>query len=153
MKKQFILFCIALIAVAPICLGETNRKESSADKSATKETALINAEKSAWEAFKNKQADALRKYLATDYRGVYADGTKTFDAEVVDMGKIDLQDYSFADAKITFPSADVALMTYKVTMHQTFAGRDMSGTYNAASVYIKQGGKWLITFHTEIKGQ
>jgi len=44
-------------------------------------------------------------------------------------------------------------MTYKVTMQGTSAGQDVSGTYNAASVYVQRDGKWLGVFHTEVKAQ
>ena len=67
------------------------------------------------------------KYYATDYCGVYAEGFKTVDKEVADMEKTDLRDYSLADTKVAFPEAKVAVITYKVTMHSTFAGQDTSG--------------------------
>ena len=138
MKKQFILFVVGILTASPICLAQAS--PSKAGKSAAKETEIIDLEKSAWDAYKSKQADAYKKPLATDYCSVYAEGT-------------DLRDYSFADTKVVFPSADVAVMTYKVTMQETSAGQDASGTYNSASVWNKRGGKWLGVFHTEVKAQ
>jgi hypothetical protein len=77
MKKQFILFGIGLIATAPICFGQAS--PSKTGRFATKEAAITDSEKSAWEAYKNKQADAFKKYLATDYCGLYAQGIKNVD--------------------------------------------------------------------------
>jgi hypothetical protein len=151
MKKQFTLFCMALIAVAPICFGQASPLKS--DKSATKEAAITDSEKSAWEAYKNKQADAFKKYLATDYCGVYAEGIKNADKEVAGMEQTELRDYSFADMKVVFPSSDVAVTTYKATLQSSTGGQDTSGTYNVASVWIKKGGKWLVIFHTDAKSQ
>ena len=151
MKKQFILFVVAVLTTSPICLAQAS--PSKAGKSAAKETEIIDLEKSAWEAYKSKQAGAYKKLLATDYCGVYAEGFKTVDKEVADMEKTDLRDYSLADTKVAFPEAKVAVITYKVTMHSTFAGQDTSGTYNSASVWIKRSGKWLTVFHTEAKAQ
>src|SRR4029453_16106220 len=151
MKKQFILFCMALIAVAPICLGQAS--PSKADKSATKDAAITESEKAAWEAYKNKQTDAFKKYLATDYSGVYADGVKNLDKEVADMEKSELRDYSLTDMKVVFPSADVAVTTYKATLQGSSGGQDMSGTYNVASVWAKKNGKWHVIFHTDVKSQ
>ena len=142
---------MALIAVAPICLGQASPSKS--DRSATKEAAITDSEKSAWEAYKNKQADAFKKYLTTDYCGVYAEGIKNVDKEVADMEKTELRDYSFADMKVVFPSADVAVTTYKATLQSSCGGQDTSGTYNVASVWIKKGGKWLVIFHTDAKSQ
>ena len=151
MKKRFILFCVTLIAAGPICFAQASPSKS--DKSASKETAITDLEKSAWEAYKNKQADAFKKLLSKDYCGVYADGIKTLDTEVADMAKTDLRDYSFADMKVVFPSADIAVITYKVTQQATSAGQDVSGAYNSAGVWMKRGGKWLGVFHTETKAQ
>jgi hypothetical protein len=151
MKKRFILFCVTFIAAAPICFAQASPSKS--DKSASKETAITDLEKSAWEAYKNKQADAFKKLLSKDYCGVYADGIKTLDTEVADMAKTDLRDYSFADMKVVFPSADVAVITYKVTQQATSAGQDVSGAYNSAGVWMKRGGKWFGVFHTETKAQ
>jgi hypothetical protein len=142
---------MALIAVAPICFAQTSPSKS--DKSTSKGTAITDSEKAAWEAYKNKQADVFKKYLTTDYCGVYAEGIKNVDKEVADMEKTELRDYSFADMKVVFPSADVAVATYKATLQSSSGGQDTSGTYNVASVWIKKGGKWLVIFHTDVKSQ
>jgi hypothetical protein len=152
MKKTFILCCIAVIAAAPICPGQATRPQP-AKKAAASETTISDMEKSAWEAYKNKQADAFKALFSSDYCGVYADGIKTLDAEVADMTKTDLRDYSFADVKVMFPHPKVAVITYKATQHATSGGKDMSGTYNSGSVWVQQGGKWVGAFHTETKVQ
>ena len=110
-------------------------------------------EKSAWEAFKNKQSDAFKALLSKDFYGVYADGIKNLDAEVAEMAKTDLSDYSFADVKVVFPHPKVAVITYKATQQATSGGQDMSGNYNCGSVWVQQGGKWVGVFHTETKVQ
>src|SRR5438552_2793097 len=124
MKKQFILCCITLIAIAPICFGQASPPNSG--KATSNESAISDLEKSAWEAYKNKQADTFKTLLSKDYCGVYADGVKALDREVADMAKTDLRDYSFADVKVTFPHAKVAVITYKATQHATSGGQDVS---------------------------
>jgi hypothetical protein len=151
MKKQFILFCVGLIAAAPICFGQASPSKSG--RFPTKEEAITNSEKSAWEAYKNKQADAFKKYLASDYCGVYADGIKSVSEEVADMEKNELRDYSFADMKVAFPTPNVAVTTYKATLQISSGGKDRSGTYNVGNVWITTGGKWLVIFHTDVKSQ
>jgi hypothetical protein len=148
-KKEFLLFCMALIPTAGLCLAQTSSSQSN--KSASTEAAIVNSEKSAWEAYKNKQTDAFKKYLAADYCGSYAEGIKNLDNEVGDMMKSDVRDYSISDMKVVLPSADVALTTYKATLQSSSAGQDTSGQYNVASVWIKKDGKWLVIFHTDAK--
>jgi hypothetical protein len=151
MKKQFILFCVTLIAAAPVCFAQASPAKPA--KSASNEKAITDLEKSAWESYKNKQTDAFKKLMSQDYCGAYAEALKTLDMEVADMAKTDLRDYSLADMKVVFPNADVAVIRYKTTMQLTFEGKDMSGTYNSASVWVKEGGKWLEVLHTEAKAQ
>src|SRR5215467_2058513 len=128
MKKRFILFCVTLIAVAPLCFAQTSPAKPA--KSASNETAITDLEKSAWEAYKSKQGDAFKKLCSKEYHGEYAEGIKNLDGEVADMAKTDLREYSFADIKVVFPSTDVAVITYKATTQATSAGQDVSGTYN-----------------------
>ena len=151
MEKKFILFCVTLIAVVSVCLAQASPAKPA--KSASNEIAITHLETSAWEAYKNKQADAFKKLMSEDYCGEYAEGIKNLDREVADMAKTDLRDYSLADMKVVFPSTDVAVITYKSTIQQTSEGKDMSGTYNSGSIWVKKGGKWLEVFHTEVKAQ
>ena len=151
MKKQFILFCAALIAATAVCFGQA--KPAKAGKSAPSESAITDLEKSAWEAYKNKQADAFKALMSKDYCGVYSEGVKNLDSELADMAKTDLRDYSFADVKVAFPHPKIAVMTYKATVQASADGKDMSGTYNSGSVWIQHGGKWVGAFHTESKAQ
>ena len=132
MKKRFILLSVTLMALAPVCFAQASPAKPA--KSASNETTITDLEKSAWEAYKNKQGDAFKKLCSKDYYGEYAEGVKNLDGEVADMAKTDLREYSLADIKVVFPSTDVAVITYKTTMQQTSEGKDMSGAYNSASV-------------------
>ena len=151
MKKPFILCCITLLAIAPVCFSQ--EKPAKAGKSAANESTISDLEKSAWEAYKNKQADAFKALMSKDYYGVYAEGMKTLDTELADMAKSDLRDYSFSDVKVVFPHLKMAVMIYKAKLQATADGKDISGTYNCGSVWIQQGGKWVGAFHFEAKAQ
>lgn len=151
MKKPFILCCITLLAVAPVCMIQG--KPAKAGKSAPSESTITDLEKSAWEAYKNKQADAFKALMSKDYYGVYAEGMKTLDTELADMAKGDLRDYSFSDVKVVFPHPKMAVMIYKAKVQATADGKDISGTYNCGSVWVQQGGKWVGAFHSEAKAQ
>jgi hypothetical protein len=152
MKRQFILCCITLILIAPMCLGQSSPGKSS-PKPGPNESAISDLEKSAWEAYKNKQTDAFKALMSKDYYGVYSEGVKNLDGELADMAKTDLRDYSFADVKVVFPHPKVAVITYKATVQATHGGTDISGTYNSGSVWIQQGKKWAGAFHAEAKAQ
>jgi hypothetical protein len=151
MKTLLTFCCITLLAIVPVCFSQ--EKPAKTGKSAANESTITDLEKSAWEAYKNKQADAFRALMSKKYSGVYAEGVKTLDAELADMAKSDLRDYSFSDVKVVFPHPKMAVMTYKATVQATADGKDVSGTYNSGSIWVQQGGKWVGAFHTEAKTQ
>lgn len=110
-------------------------------------------EKAVTDAFKNKEARSFKEYLAPEFSAIDAEGVKDADAEIADMKKTDLSNYSFADMKVTLLSPKMAVATYKVTTQSTSSGRDTSGTYYAATVWNKRDGKWLAVLHTFVKAQ
>jgi hypothetical protein len=151
MKRPFTLCCVAMIAIASVCSGQD--KPAKAGKWGANQSAITDLEKSAWEAYKNKRADAFKALMSKDYYGVYAEGVKNLDAEVADMAKSDLREYSFADMKVVFPRPKLAVVTYKATVQATSDGKDISGTYNSGSIWVEKGKKWIGVFHSESKAQ
>lgn len=110
-------------------------------------------EKAVTDAFKNKQPRAFRDYLAPEFSMIDTEGVKDADAEIAEMQKTELSNYTFADMKVTLLSPKMAIATYKVTMQSTSSGRDTSGAYYAATVWNKRSGKWLAVLHTFVKAQ
>jgi hypothetical protein len=157
MKREFILCCSSLVAAASICFGQESPSPSPTPfktiRSATKEATIVKLEKSVTDAFKNKQAKSFKEYLAPEFSAIDAEGVKDADAEIANIQKTDLSNYSFADMKVTLLSPKMAVATYKVTTQSTSSGRDTSGTYYAATVWNKRGGKWLAVLHTLVKAQ
>jgi hypothetical protein len=118
---------------------------------APKEDALMEKEKAAWQAFKDKNADAFKKVVSADVVAVYADGMADMAKELSDMQKWDLKSFEISDYKVTAQGPNVAISTYTVKIEGTFNGKDASGTYNAGSVWKKSKGEWQGIFHTNIK--
>jgi ketosteroid isomerase-like protein len=161
MKREFILCCFSLAIAACVCFGQESPSPSPSPtespfktlRSATKEATIVKLEKAVTDAFKNKQTEVFRRYLAPDFSMVDAEGVKDAGAEIEEMQKTELSNYTFADMKVTLLSAKMAVVTYKATTQSTSSGRDTSGTYYAATVWNKRGGKWLAVLHTFVKGQ
>src|SRR5882724_11560538 len=140
MKSEFSLCCLSLLAAGSICFGQASQSPSaSLSPSPT--------------PFKTQQTNLLKQYLDPEFSAVDAEGIKDADAEVEDMQKTDLRNYSFADMKVTLLSPKMAIIKYKVTTQSTSSDRDTSGTYYAATVWNKRSGKWLAVLHTFVKTQ
>jgi hypothetical protein len=108
-------------------------------------------EKAAWQAFKDKKPDDFKKVVDKDFRGVYAEGVSDMQKELDDMNKWDMKSFAISDYKAFSDEPDVMVTTYVVKIEGTYDGKDSSGTYNAGSVWKKEGKNWLAIFHTNVK--
>jgi hypothetical protein len=121
---------------------------------ASPDKAAIEAkEKEAWQTFKDKNAEGFKKVVDKDFKGVYAEGLSDMDKELSDMKKWDMKSFKISDYAAFSDEKDVMVTTYTVKIEGTFDGKDASGTYNAGSVWKKEGKDWLAIFHTNVKAE
>lgn len=110
-------------------------------------------EKAAWQAFKDKSADAFKKVVDKDLRCVYADGIRNLQFELDDMKNWEIKSFTISEYDAFTDEPDVIVSTYKVAVQATYQGKDISGTYNSGTVWKKEGTDWLAIFHTNIPQQ
>jgi hypothetical protein len=118
---------------------------------ATNEDMMLEKEKAAWQAFKDKKPDDFKKVVSANVVAVYAEGMSDMQGELAAMQKWDMKSFAISDYKVAPEGSDTMITTYKVAVEGTYDGKDQSGTYNAASVWKKQKGEWMGIFHTNIK--
>lgn len=141
MKKQITYLITALLATIAFSNATPPDKAAMEAK-----------EKSAWQAFKDKNSDAFKKVVDKDIRCVYADRLSTsLQNELADMQKWDMKSFEFSDFGMFSDEKDVIVTTYKVKVEGTVDGKDASGNYNAGSVWKLENGQWLAIFHTNVK--
>ena len=108
-------------------------------------------EKAAWQAYKDKKADDFKKLIDKDIRCVYADGVSNLEKELADMQKWDIKSFAISNFDAFSDEKDVFVTTYTVKLEASVGGQDISGMYNAGSVWKKEGKDWMGIFHTTIK--
>ena len=140
MRKMITSIMLALFATVAVSIAATPDKAAMEAK-----------EKAAWQAFKDKNADAFKKLVDKDVRAVYAEGISNMQKELDDMQKWDMKSFAISDYDMFSDEKDVIVTTYTVAVEGTYDGQDQSGTYNAGSVWKLENGKWLAIFHTNIK--
>src|SRR5213082_2357846 len=139
MKKYMTCAVTALFATITISLAAPDKG------------ALMAKEQAAWQAFKDKNADGFKKVVHADFSGVYDEGISDMQKELDDMKKWDMKSFEISDYDMFSDEKDVVVTTYKVKIEGTYDGKDMSGTYNAGTVWKQENGKWMAIFHTNIK--
>jgi hypothetical protein len=140
MKKLITYTIAAFFAMIAVSIAATPDKAAMEAK-----------EKSAWQAFKDKNADAFKKVVDKDIRCVYADSISNMENELAVMQKWDMKSFEISDFDMFSDEKDVIVTTYKVKVDGTVDEKDASGTYNAGSVWKLENGKWLAIFHTNTK--
>src|SRR5215510_14172216 len=140
MKRYVSYLMTALLATIAVSNAATPDK-----------TAMEGKEKAAWQAFKDKNEAEFKKLVDKDIRCVYDTGGSDMAKELDAMKKWDMKSFAISDYDIFSDEKDVIVATYTVKVEGTFDGKDMSGTYNAGSVWKKEGNHWLAIFHTNIK--
>ena len=112
---------------------------------------MMAKEKAAWQAFKDKDAEAFQKLVDHDMVGVYAEGIHGMKDELSDMKKWDMKSFKISDFNAISDEPDVFVTSYIVKVEGTYDGKDASATYNAGSVWKVENGAWLAIFHTNMK--
>ena len=140
MKKHVTVALTALFATIAVSLAATPDKD-----------AIMAIEKQAWQAFKDKNADAFKKVVDPDFRGVYAEGVIDLKAELDEMQKSDMKSFTISDYTASSDDPNVIVTTYKCVVQGTSGGKDNSGTYNCGTVWKMEKGVWLALFHTNVK--
>src|SRR5215470_16457530 len=140
MKNYITPIVLVLFAAIAVSIAATPDK-----------AAMEGKEKAAWQAFKDKNEAEFKKLVDKDIRCVYDTGSLNMAKELADMKKWDMKSFAISDYDIFSDEKDVIVATYTVKIEGTVDGKDMSGTYNAGSIWKKEGNNWLAIFHTNIK--
>jgi uncharacterized protein (TIGR02246 family) len=137
---------LALLTLVVTCaLGQTKPNDSV-------EAQIVALEKSAFEAWKNKDRKFFEEHMSED--GQYLDlngvGGKAQYVKAIIDNDCKVTKYSLDNTKVTMLSNDVALLNYRYTHDVVCGGNPEASPLWATTMYVKRGGKWLIAFHQEI---
>jgi len=127
----------------------------SASELQAEAAAVLQVERNAWEAAKNKQLEALADYFAEEasvfgggqayrLRG-RADIMRDMEAWIK---QTDLQTYQILDPEVKV-LGDTALLTYYFTESGVRDGKSYSSAGKMSMVFVKQGGKWRVLHEHE----
>jgi hypothetical protein len=135
-----------------LCIAVSAFVLSAAVSIAGPDKAAVEAkENAAWQSFKDKNADAFQKLVDKDLRAVYDVGIMKMSDELEAMKKWDMKSFTISNFDMFSDEKDVIVTSYVVNVEGTYDGHDMSGMYNAGTVWKMEGNDWLAIFHTNIK--
>jgi len=139
MKKSLIYAVAVLLATVAVSFAGPDK------------AAMEAKENSAWQAYKDKNGDAFKKVVDKDIKCVYDVSISDMAKELSDMKTADIKSFAISNFTMFSDEKDVVVTTYNVKVEGSSGGQDMTGTYNAGSVWKEENGKWMAIFHTNVK--
>ena len=157
MIKSFTLTAIAAF-VFIVCGGNTLANDANVVKAAEKtapggptKVALVALEKSAYAAWKSKDAKFWGTFLSAKFVGWGASGRLDNASATKEFTGADcaIKSYALTDEQMRPLGNGAALITHRMTVDGTCGGQDVPANSWVASVYVRDGNKWKGAFHAE----
>ncbi len=168
MNKSFLgvfLFFLALAAtvaasnqpgkqVPDESAGAAAKAAGAATPNASLTQLLLDKEKSLPEAEKRKDLDFFKNITTDDFLEVAPDAKVYSKEEMLEgLNVVDLQNYSIYDAKVLPLTANAAVVTYDAIVQMTIGDERAPRYQHVSSVWVNQGGKWLLKFQQATAAQ
>ena len=138
MKTNIACVVGALIATISISIAAPDKE------------AIIAKEKAVWKAFRDKDADAVKKLVSTDVVAVYPDGIYNFQQRMDGMSKMTMKSFSLSDFNLSTPSDEIGIISYKAKVESNDGS---SSDLNCATVWNLKNGEWKAVFHSDMRAE
>src|SRR5277367_1301367 len=152
--KYFILSAAALVftACAGNALADNANTADTPEMNASAEpakVALMTLEKSAFEAWKSKDAKFWATFLSDKFVGWGSSGKldKASATKEYTGADCEIKSYALSDEQLSSLGKDAALITYKATVNGTCGGQQLPTNSRAAAIYVRDDGKCKRAFH------
>jgi len=106
-----------------------------------------------WRAFQAKRVAEIKSLFAPNFVGVYADGTHDLARELQSLNQVTIQGYRIANLQSHAQDADDVMLTYSADVRLLVGKKQVAQRLWSASLWHFNAGRWLCTYHTEIKAK
>ena len=157
-KRKYLVLTAAAALVFATCVDNALVNNAAAATTAEKTApvgptvaALLKLEKSAYEAWKSKDAKFWDRFLADKFVGWGSSGRldKASATKEYTGADCDIKSYALSEEHMSPLGRGAALLTHKVTVNGTCRGNKTPTDSWAAGVYVRDGDKWQGVFHAE----
>ncbi len=131
--------------------GSAGEAAEETARAAPTKDALIKLERSAYQAWKAKNATFWSTFLSDKFVGYGSSGKldKASATEEYTGAGCEIKSYDLSDERVRPLGNDAALITFKTTVDGTCGGQKVPVNSWAASVYVREGDQWKGIFHAE----
>jgi len=150
MRKNLPLVLVILLAATTLCIAQTDATSNSKPNQASNklDQKLIDNSRATWEAYKSKNVAAIKALTAEDYVSYTLAGPSNLKQDIDTIGKLNIENYTIDDPKVTWASKDVGILRYKCDLKGSMEGKTFAPVYST-EVWVNRGGKWQIVSYQE----
>jgi hypothetical protein len=147
--KSFVLAVVAVFIYAA-CASDALANDANATQAAEK-VALVTLEKSAYAAWKSKDAKFWATFLSDKFVGWGTSGKldRVSAKKEYTGADCEIKSYALSEERVSPRGKQAALITYKATVDGTCGGQKIPANSWAAGVYVRDGGQWKAAFHAQ----
>ena len=114
---------------------------------------IVDLETRFWRALQEKDVAGAQAMIADQSRSTGPSGITPMNPQRFGQLMRDapwtLDDFEFSDMDVIFPTADVAVITYKVHQTGEMEGKPMDMNAAESTVWARDGDSWKCALHTE----
>jgi hypothetical protein len=159
------LLCVFLLIFTAATLARSGEKPKPAPDKPAEATSnsissapltelLLAKEKSLPEAQKRKDVDFFKNITTDDFLEVAADAKVYSKDEMMEgLNVVNLENYSIYDAKVLPLNDNAAVVTYDAIVQMSVGDERAPRYQHVSSVWVNQGGKWLLKFQQATAAQ
>ncbi len=101
-------------------------------------------------AYLQKDAATMKQLMSDDHLAIVASGVRqTKEEHLQGLADLKLSEYSMNDVRVTFPTKEMAIITYVSGVKGTYKGKELPAKVAAASVWANRNGQWLEVLYQE----
>jgi hypothetical protein len=166
MKIRYVLIAVLSAVLFTACEPAANTNTATnANSNAANANANVNAnraaapaptkdelmalERSAWDAWKNKNAGFWEGFLSAKFAGYGQAGRLDKAAAMKEYAgaECDVKSVTITDDQMMQIAPDVAAVSYKVATDGTCGGQKVPASQWSGGLYVRENGKWVGAFH------
>ena len=166
MIKSFLCVLLLVLPVASLAANHPAKTPAHSPSSATANSGssaatnasftelLLAKEKSLPEAQKRKDVDFFKNITTDDFLEVAPDAKVYSKDEMMEgLNVVNLENYSIYDAKVLPLNDNAAVVTYDAIVQMSIGDEHAPRYQHVSSVWVNQGGKWLLKFQQATAAQ
>ena len=142
-------FATALAFTA--CAGNVSTNTVNAAPALATKDVLVTLEKSAYQAWKSKDATFWDTFLSDKFVGYGSSGRldKASATNEYTGADCEIKSYALSEERVSPRGKQAVLITYKAAVDGTCGGQKIPASSWAAGVYVRDGAHWKAAFHAQ----